>query len=263
MDILKGDRPAGVNAASALQLLFEVGTGKLYPALDRWKRFIELSQKKQLKLIASKYKEPREDFIRLLKMKNKEIPEQAINKFIGADLFDNCNVIIEAGSNIPKLDAAKKSMLTEAAQYGSIDMNNPNNRLEFNRQMGISGFDSDVGPDTKRAEWENDLLENIKLSPDNKPIVLVVDKHEIHIEVLERRIKEPSFMELDAEIQQAFFEHLQEHENAMQQQAMQQQMEGAAQSPQGAAPATPVGNGAPDKTMNAINNADMPPASMK
>lgn len=264
MDILKGDRPSGVNAASALQLLFEVGTGKLYPALDRWKRFIECSQKKQLKLVGKYYKEPREDFVRLLKMKNREIPEEAINRFIGSDLYDNCNVTIEAGSNIPKLDAAKKSMLTEAAQYGSIDMSLPANRMEFNRQMGISGFDNDVGPDTKRAEWENDLLENIKLSPDNRPIVLVVDNHELHIEVLKRRIKEPSFMELDPEVQQAFFQHLQEHETMHNQELMQQQMNGAAmQQPGAPSQPTPAGSGAPEKTMNAINNADMPPASMK
>ena len=41
IDILRGDRPPGVTAASALSLLFEVGSGKLFPILDRWKRFIE------------------------------------------------------------------------------------------------------------------------------------------------------------------------------------------------------------------------------
>ncbi len=44
IDILRGDRPPGVNAASALSLLYEVGTGKLFPILDRWKCFVEQDQ---------------------------------------------------------------------------------------------------------------------------------------------------------------------------------------------------------------------------
>ncbi|MDE2106052.1 MAG: hypothetical protein KGL39_53005, partial [Patescibacteria group bacterium] len=70
IDILKGDRPPGVTAASALNMLYEVGTGKIFPALRRWKKFIESSQKKQLKLIAKYYKEPRAEFIKVLHAKN-------------------------------------------------------------------------------------------------------------------------------------------------------------------------------------------------
>src|SRR5690606_20536209 len=104
IDILKGDRPPGVTAASALEMLFEVGTGRLRPVLDRWKAFIESSQKKQLKLVARKYTEPREQFIKMLMAKNKDLPKSMIEKFIGEDLYDNCNLKIEAGSNIPKLE---------------------------------------------------------------------------------------------------------------------------------------------------------------
>ncbi|HYE72872.1 MAG TPA: hypothetical protein VEF04_06055, partial [Blastocatellia bacterium] len=109
VDILKGDRPPGVTAASALEMLYEVGTGKLRPALDRWKMFIESSQKKQLRLLARKYREPRPEFIRLLHSKNRDVPKEAIDRFIGSDLYDNCNVVIEAGSNIPKLQSAEKA----------------------------------------------------------------------------------------------------------------------------------------------------------
>jgi hypothetical protein len=43
---------------------------------NRWKRFIECSQKKQLKIIAKFYKEPRPEFIKLLHTKNKDIPTE-------------------------------------------------------------------------------------------------------------------------------------------------------------------------------------------
>ncbi len=223
IDILKGDRPPGVNAASALNLLYEVGTGKLFPILDRWKKFVENDQKKQIKLIAKKYKEPREDFIKLLKSLNKDLPIAVINSFIGSDLNDNTNVVVEAGSNIPKLQAAKQAALQEAAATGILGLEQPGNKMEYLDQMGISGFDGDVGADVKRAEWENDLLDNIELSPDNKPIVLDVDNHDVHIEVLARAMKEPKFIEQSEAVQQAYMMHYQEH-NDMKAKKEQQQM---------------------------------------
>lgn len=239
IDILKGDKPSGVTAASALELLYEVGTGKLFPILDRWKAYVENSQKKQLKLIANKYKEPRKDFIRLLKSKNKELSDQALNQFIGADLYDNCNVVVEAGSNITKLQASKKQELREAAQAQVLNLQIPENRIEYLQQMGIQGFDSDVGPDTRRAEWENSLLDNLSNSSDNAPIVLDWDNHQIHLSVIEQRMKEPSWMELPAETQQAYMQHRQQHENFIQQQMLMQSMQAASM---GMPPQPPQGN---------------------
>ncbi len=257
IDILKGDRPEGVTAASALELLYEVGTGKIYPVLGRWKNFIESSQKKQLKWIGKFYKEPRKEFINLLKTKNQELSDQAINQFIGSDLYDNCNVVVEAGGNVTKLQAAKKQELREAAQAQVLDLSKPENRIEYLQQMGIAGFDHDVGPDTKRAEWENSLLDNLMNSPDNQPLVLTVDNDDIHIAVHEQRMKEPSWMEQPIQIQQAYMEHNEQHHNAkaqkMQQAAMQAAMAGAPMGqPQGMGmpepmKSTPKGGPAPTK----------------
>jgi hypothetical protein len=237
IDILKGDRPPGVTAASALNLLYEVGTGKLFPILDRWKVFVETDQKKQLKLVGRKYKEPRPDFIRTLKMKNTELSEQEIDRFIGSDLYDNYNVVVEAGSNVPKLQAAKQAQLQEAAAAGTLGLESPANRLEYNRQMGIHGFDNEVGPDVKRAEWENDLLENVSQNPQNAQMAMVMefDKDDVHIDVHERRMKEPSFMQLPFDVQQAFMMHTNNHKNAqsqkMQEQLIQAQMSGMPPDP--------------------------------
>lgn len=228
VDILKGDRPPGVTAASALNMLFEVGTGKLFPMLDRYKKFVQSDQKKQLKIISKMYKEPREDFVRMLKMKNRELSEESINNFIGSDLYDNCSVIIEAGSNIPKLQAAEQSMLMEVAQTGALGLDLPANRAEFLQRLGIIGFDSDYGPDAKRASWENDLLDNLHNSPDNKPVVLMADVHQIHIDQHQLRMKEPSFMSLSLDIQQAYMMHVEQHQQMIEQAQQQQMMQAMA-----------------------------------
>lgn len=221
--ILKGDTPPGVDSASGINLLYEIGTGKLFPVLNRWKMFVENSQKKQLRLIGQKYKEPRPDFIRMLKSRNTDLNEYDINQFIGADLYDNYNVVVEAGSNIPKLQAAKQALLMELAQMGALNLQDPGNRSQFQKDMGIDGYDSDIEPDKKRAEWENDLIDNLQNSPDQKPVVLAIDNHEVHILHHTVRMKSPTFMSLPFEIQQAYMMHVQQHET-MQAQAMQAQM---------------------------------------
>lgn len=223
VDILKGDKPLGVTAASALALLFETGTGKLFPILDRWKSMVETSQKKQLRLIANRYNEPRPQFIQMLVSKNRDLTEDQVKSFLGSDLNDNCNVIIEASSSIPKLKAAEHALLIELAGMGVLQLDNPANRQEFLSRFGINGFDANYSKDVKRAEWENDLIDNLIYSPDNQAVVLTSDDHLVHIELHEERTKEPSFMSLPSEIQQAYFEHIAEHEQ-MQAQAEQEEM---------------------------------------
>lgn len=242
IDILKGAAPGGVNAASALSLLYEVGTGKLYPILDRWKMFVEEDQKKQLRLIGQKYKEPRPDFIRMLQCRNTDLVETEINQFIGSDLYDNYNVIVEAGSNIPKLEAAKQAMLMQLAQLGMLNLQNPENRVQFQQDMGISGYDNDIEPDRKRAEWENDLMDNLMNSPETKPVVLAIDNHDEHLAVHENRMKSPTYMSLPFEIQKAYSDHVAQHDQYKAQQQQAQMLQQQAMESRGPSQAAPQGN---------------------
>lgn len=265
IDILKGDRPPGVNAASALSLLYEVGTGKLFPVLDRWKAFVESSQKKQLQLIQKFYKEPRPEFIKSLRIKNSELSDQEISGFLGTDLYDHCNVVVEAGSNVPKLQTAQQARLMELAQVGVLNLNLPANRLQFLQDMGVAGYDNDIGPDVKRAEWENSLLDNIAYSPDNKPIVLDADAHDVHVSTHEQRQKEPSFLSLPPEAQQAYMQHIMEHQQFQQQQQqaeiLQSQAIGQPPEPQQSVNApqklNPAGKGNSKEINNAVMGADL------
>lgn len=235
VDILKGDRPPGVTAASALALLFEVGTGKLFPVLDRWKGFVEADQKKQLKLVAKKYREPRPEFIKALVAKNSELTPSLIHKFIGDDLRDNCNVIIEPSSSIPKLKAAEQALLLEIQQTGALDLQDPQNKQEFLYRLGITGFNPSFSKDSNRAELENMQLDELLQHPESKPIVLLYDNHDIHMQIHKDRTKEQSFMELPGEVQQAYFAHIEEHQQYKdmeeQQAAMQAGMLGVPPEP--------------------------------
>lgn len=262
IDILKGDRPPGVTAASALSMLYEVGTGKLFPVLNRIKAFIENDSTKQLRLVAHGYREVRPEFIRAMKMRNTDLSDEEISQFIGEDLYDNCNVIIEAGSNVPKLQAAAQALKLEVAQTGALNLNMPANRSQFLQDLGIAGYDNDVGPDTRRAEWENDLMDSVMYSPDNQPVLLTCDNDQIHIEIHENRMKEPSFMALPSQVQQAYMQHTETHHEAaakkQQQQDMQAMATGQPPTPpqpgarQAGPPLHSSGNGVPSKMKQAL-----------
>jgi hypothetical protein len=220
--------------------LFEVGTGKLFPILDRWKSFVESDQKKQLKLVAKKYREPRPEFIKALVSKNSELTVTLVEKFVGEDLHDNCNVVIEAASAIPKLKAAEHAMLLELQQTGALNLADPKNMQEFLSRLGVTGFNMSYSKDENRAKLENMQLDAILIHPDQKPIVLMYDNHAIHKSVHQDRTKEQSFFDLPEEAQQAYFAHIEEH-NTME---MEQQQQAAMQAAMtGAPPPEPAGAG--------------------
>lgn len=265
IDILKGDRPQGVTAASALEMLFEVGTGKINPALRRWKKFRESSQKKQLKLIAKKYREPRPEFINMLLSKNKDLAASQIKDFIGSDLHDNCNVVIEASSSIPRLLAAEKQKLIELANLNVLGLEDPQNRAEFLERQGIMGFQSKFGVDANRAEWENDLMDDFSSqNSDNQPVLLLADDDDVHIAIHEARQKHPSYLELSPEAQMMYQQHIEEHQNSKAQKEQQMMMQQMAmgmppQGPQGPPqePGTNKGPGIP-KAAKAAQTMDLP-----
>jgi hypothetical protein len=86
IDILKGDRPDGITAASRLRCSTKSAWGNYSQSSTAEKRFVTGDQKKQLRIISKFYKEPRPDFIRLLQQKNKELSAESISNFIGTDL---------------------------------------------------------------------------------------------------------------------------------------------------------------------------------
>lgn len=220
-DILKGDRPPGVTAFSALNLLFEIGAGKLFPVADRWKRFIENDQKKQLKITALKYREPRPQFIQMLMSKNRDLTTDQIKDFIGKDLYDNCNVIIDPASSVPRMKAAEAAKLMELAPMGVLNLEDPANKKAFLDKLDVLGFAGSYGKDVNRAEWENDMLDNLAVDPNGKsPVILDVDNDDVHLAVHGDREKEPSFQELPFAVQQAYSQHKMAHEQQKQQKEM-------------------------------------------
>ena len=133
---------------------------------------------------------------------------------------------IEAGSSIPKSQAAQQQQLKELATTGVLGdiINNPVNKQKFLERLGVKGFDADFEADVKRAQWENEMLED---GMGGGAAVLPYENHTIHLQMHMNRMKEPSFMQLDPAIQQQFIQHVEVHNMYQQQQMMQQAQQNA------------------------------------
>lgn len=220
-EVLQGIRPPGVTTYGGLQLLLEQSFNTFSSQIHRWEKFIEKGETKKLKLIAQRYREPRPEFINKLRVLNRDISDVEIVNFIGADLRDNVTVRVEAGSSIPRSNAAKQQQLMELAASGVLGdlINDPLNKQQFLERIGVTGFDATYEADVKRSTWENEMLDNMNFQ---SVVVFPIDNHQIHIEMHGNRAKEPSFMKVDPMIQQSYLQHIQEHSMILQQQQMQQ-----------------------------------------
>lgn len=219
-EVLQGVRPPGVTTYGGLQLLLEQSYSTLAPTQHRYEKFIEKGETKKLKLIAQRYREPRPEFVNKLRAMNKDISDVEIVNFIGSDLRGNVSVRIEAGSSVPRSNAAKQQQLTELANTGILGnlIADPVNKQKFLEKVGVHGFDSTFETDVKRAQWENEMLDNGNFA---SIMILQFENHQIHIELHQNRMKEPSFMTLPDDLKAAYLQHVQEHANILQQQQLQ------------------------------------------
>jgi hypothetical protein len=130
----------------------------------------------------------------------------------------------------------------ELAPLGVLNLEDPSNRKTFLDKLDVLGFAGSYGKDVNRAEYENDQLDNLAVDPNGRsPIVMDCDNHDVHIAVHQDREKEPSFQELPFQVQQAYAQHLMEHEQLKAQAEQQQLMMAAQQAAMTGQPPEPQG----------------------
>ena len=214
-DVLEGTNPVGVKTAYQLEQLLENALDSLGAMFQRWEKSFEREETKKLLLISKKYKEPRVELGKKLKAINKDVTDIELEMFMGEDLRDNVNVRVEPYSSIPRSKAGENAVLRELVQGKVLDVvTNSINKKEFLEKMGIKGFEYQITPDVKRAQWENSIIENgdaqdLLVDPNNpQGSVLELDNHEIHIVIHSARMKDPN---VSIEIRQLYITHIEEH----------------------------------------------------
>lgn len=225
--ILQGTPPAGISAAAGLQLLLENAQSQHGPLMNNWELFYERSQTVKLQNFQRFGREARTDLVQYLKRLRKDISDLDIDAITGDMLEDEVSVSIEAGSSIPKSQAARQSQLMELGKMGVLGdiVHDPIVNQQFLSEFGITEFNQSTSAEWEKIKWENGrMLKGQPASP--SPF----DNHQLHLPQHIAEIQKPSFIEgASPQAQQAFQEHIawhQQRQGAAQQQAQSLQEKG-------------------------------------
>lgn len=168
--------------------------------LERWGQWIAERDRKRLLLAQQHYREER--VIRKLG----ESSYWEIRLFKGADLAGNTDVVVAPGSLIPRSRSAQTQVVFDAIEAGIIDLTNPIDRQKVIEELQLGRFESDVGPDRRKA-----MMENAAMDEGVQPQVAPEDNHDIHALEHLMQIKDPGFNMKLPEVQISYRRHLAAH----------------------------------------------------
>lgn len=201
-EVLQGLQPSGVDSGVQMNMLIEQASSKFNPIIQSWERFISQGQTKKMRLIANRYIENRPDFTNRLQALNRDNTEVEIKDFTGAQLNNNVNIRIEAGSSLPKSKVYELQLYQDLAKgglFGSLDPDqNPIGNQQFLEKFGIQPIETELNADVEKARWVVSVLTAInrgELTPDKYPPLQPFDNPMIHQKIVTDYMKDPNFQD--------------------------------------------------------------------
>lgn len=199
--------PAGVKAASAINLLQEADDTRLGPAIYDMEETLGEAGSKLLKLVASYWTDERTIMIA------GEDHAWDVMLFRGAALKENTHVEVQTGSQFPQSKAAKQAAMESALQlYLQNNGGQPTDPVlmqKFFRDMqggALQKLFGDVDSDVGQANRENNQMAQGMQLPIN-----AFDNNKAHIDVHTEFQKGATYQLLNPMIKQAFENHVMEH----------------------------------------------------
>jgi hypothetical protein len=198
--------PAGVTAASAINLLQEADDTRLGPRIYDMEEVLGEAGSRLLKLVAQYWTDERT--IMIMGDDNAWLTRQ----FRGAMLKGNTHVEVQAGSAFPRSKAAKQAaiqnILNLALQY-SKEALNPRVLAKVMRDYEAGGLEKLFGDLTVDEAQVN--RENIELASGAGFPVNPFDNHNLHIEGHTEMQKSAAYASADEKVKQSIEAHVIEH----------------------------------------------------
>jgi len=230
-DVMIGQVPPGVKSGVALHYLGEQAETTQAPRARRWELFIGERARKRLLLAQQHYHEPRT--VKILGAGT----EWTTRALRGADIRDNVDVTVEAGSALPRSRTAQIQLVFDSIQQGLLGdiAGNPILRQKILEEIGLMHFDTEIGADAKRAN-----MENAQMDLGIVPMVDPLENSDVHYQIHLKEKKEPRFDDKTPQAKQAYEQHLMATRMKMLEEMMKEQ--GGTQPP---GPMGPGGPGGP------------------
>lgn len=248
-EVTGGKVPAGVTAASAINLLLEQDDTRLGPSIYDMENNLAKSGTKIAELVAKFFSTER-----TVSLVDDEGGWDVFG-FKGSMLNGNTKVTVQAGSAFPRSKAAKQAAMNDVlhlfiqngVQFDSRNLG------KYLRDMEVGGLEKLIGQfsvDESQVSYENSRLAMGEALPINK-----FDSDEVHVAAHEDFQKSSKYRNLNPMVQQIFQQHVDLHTAHIQEQMMQQQQQQMMQAQQqqmlksGGAPSGPPQGGPPGPPM--------------
>jgi len=234
-DALKGQSPENVDTLGGLQLLTERAYSSHLEMITNWEKANERIILQLLHLARMHLIEERKTV-----MEN-EFGEWEMAAFSRADLQGGLTVEVEAGSSVPKSEAAERASILDSIKIGLIDITDQQVRKKILARFGQSELIGNVGEDFKDAgrEWK-EFVQSVRQTQGAGPFVVRsrqgIDNELVHYMDAVSRCKSPEFFDLPESARQFWELHVLYHKGILEKEAMRQ-----------AAMAAPVEKPAPGK----------------
>lgn len=238
-EITSGNVPAGVTAASAINLLLEQDDTRLGPAIYDMEGAIARAGRKITKLVAQFYSTERTIAIA------GDEGTWDIFGFRGGMLNGNTKVDVQAGSAMPRSKAAKQAAMNDILHLfiqNGVAFDSKN-LAKYLRDMEVGGLERLI--DQYSIDETQVAYENNRLSMGEPLMINPFDNDEAHLSGHKDFQKSGKFRQLDPQIQQLFQQHVDMHQqrvDEMQQAQMQQELEQQAMMAQASQPPQPPAN---------------------
>jgi hypothetical protein len=201
-EVLKGSAPPGVTAGTALRLLLERATTRFAPVSqgfeDVWQAvcqdLLTLAQQNWIEERISKVQGPGNSW--------------EIKAFTNADIAGSIDIIVEAGSSLPKSLVGEQALIQDLTNMGVINPQNPETQYKILQRFGSTDLLGDIDLNMRYAQRENwDFDQEAKLPE----MDLIIDLHQVHIMVHKELALKSDFMTWPEEKKNAWRSHIVDH----------------------------------------------------
>jgi hypothetical protein len=205
-EVLRGNAPPGVTAGTALRLLLERANTRFTPVLKQYEEAWEKVCQDALSIFQEWGSEERINKI--------QGPGNTweVKRFTNADMNGAIDIVVEAGSAVPKSMVGDQALIQDLAAMTVINPTDPETQYKILERFGSTSLLGDVDLNIRYAQRENWKFINESKVPELNPIL---DENQVHLMIHKEFALTSDFEDLPEEQRNLFMGHILQHQMAM------------------------------------------------